>query len=1182
MSSKKRADPIEGIDKKSTFETADKLNNKHDLEQKEKHDEEQERKVVKEMDDQKNVGKSDIAIASFNDKPRNLISDPTTTSNYLTNSYERMTSNFRTIAQEEIGKSHLSERALNVTLDIKPLNSWDHGEVFKRRPIFTIVNGIPSIVKLKKTVGLAGNDIALERLLTGRYGELPFVTESVKLFSSGTTSVHFVIDSKNTTENLQYDPETITSSTLNLEAFTVTGDDGTVSEDTKSRTEVFGGLLELCLKLAEQCDVIVQNVKTISVSAIPSDDDNDPLALLSGHSVPQEMLPHIYFSTHLHTLSWYKTEIRRIIPKDEIVIGEYGNVQYSNQGLIKLRSSYAVVTDNLAATLLRYHHLYLESKKQSPSVYIQLLEALTPHGSTVHLRCDSESFDYQVYLPSPQEIEQYIFLYLLSPRIRATAMNHQFNLLKNTKGISEVSYLSKLDGMNAPLDPTLTKMQINEIVIKTISGLTIDHFYQAMVLELNHAIIEPHITLLSAFTSPQDAALALLSICFDALIFPNTFWTNLHAYVLPIYGAIRYLAKDLYMQMISVGYTQNIKHKKGLTKKDFISGEVPFLFSRTASMPQVLRELVDAISPVGYLYEIPFANTFLNPFINSDPQFYIPFTYNCRLPLSTDIDTPFAEQVSKVILVITKLIHIYVKHNGSHRSVVQPIINMLTVIEVAARVYGNILHYEIFILYRLLANGPETLYTTYRGESCFNNAHRIGLVSSVSLPPMGLPAVDLSNTFPSGVGLFGLFAINGDRMTPYAQDIKSTSPSSFMFQNPSVRLRDFIEMVEKAMPIASAFGLMNHILQTNHNEDSSFHFLNSIIGSSHKASVAAKILKWLLNGVDPDTLMSQVGDILVPFRHPDTRFLAVRVCEVGVNTEPIEGDPQKSRLFCQPLQLLNPYREKKLDAVLKMVVGVQSPFHRYITSIVIARKFFQELSPDNRHDDPKLIVHYDDDADTIGVTMTGGESMVFFAINGVKYTSPIAPNFPRGIRVIIPNPSRITEDEWRFLTSAVESAEWQLELNKIQFLGTITQVTYDMAHRLSETGILGWTNLKTLTMGQIRMYNFYETKFNILNSKVDVKSPGFAQYVCATEPVNRNCAIQGITGTAIGQHYMPPEKNMWTIGNLNPEDIPRMANGVKKIDWGVNFNNFIDIWTPNATFNQTPIFSYIPPRGESL
>lgn len=49
--------------------------------------------------------------------------------------------------------------------------------------------------------------------------------------------------------------------------------------------------------------------------------------MYQGKKIPKKMIPHILIGAYAHTLTWFATDVERIISVDEIELGEYDSVQ---------------------------------------------------------------------------------------------------------------------------------------------------------------------------------------------------------------------------------------------------------------------------------------------------------------------------------------------------------------------------------------------------------------------------------------------------------------------------------------------------------------------------------------------------------------------------------------------------------------------------------------------------------------------------------------------------------------------------------------------------------------------------------------------------------------------------------------------------------------------------------------
>lgn len=276
------------------------------------------------------------------------------------------------------------------------------------------------------------------------------------------------------------------------------------------------------------------------------------------------------------------------------------------------------------------------------------------------------------------------------------------------RGVSEVIPADRFQSQVSGMDPYKIKGDVDDSVLRVVSGYHLQHYEQMMVMEITHAFIEPTCEVNTSFSSIQEAVVVLLATLCDAISFPATFWTNMNMFSVIIYRAFQYLIPQEYQRLIDWGYTPDLRDVCTLTRTDLQDGNVPFFFTlHPGSLPTLIRRFRHALEPVGELYVLPIGRSRWSSLINDAPTFYIPFRYVKRVRIGEVPETPFSGSIRQGIDCIKNIIKAWVRVNSQSKQVATSIFIMQDNFIMMGRVFGSIGHFELFIKYSNLANGPE-------------------------------------------------------------------------------------------------------------------------------------------------------------------------------------------------------------------------------------------------------------------------------------------------------------------------------------------------------------------------------------------------------------------------------------------------------------------------------------------
>ncbi|QXG83184.1 MAG: hypothetical protein [Diaphorina citri cimodo-like virus] len=1093
------------------------------------------------------------------------------TSNAIDKLDDIVESKYHSIREKEKIERRKAE-ALNL---IKDANEWDQVTYEGSVPYIKIVNEIPSIVDIKKK-DIEAVDTDLLAPLPSSFDALSFIKNSCAMFTSNTQCVSYQIKTKGTYASLEYDPETLLESTIKLNAFNVIGADGVAIDNAEHKTRMLAGLLEMVLKMRVLGDVFIKSVPMVTIQN--SEINAEPLRILKGKNVPREMPPHIYFSMFRHDLIWFVRDIHAIVPEDEIRIGEHDGITKVTGVNAKLCSYVATTTDSIFATL---HHLFMaqhETRKLNARIYTQAISAIAPPGSSLTHYQDIDLDLWEGYQPNQIDVNRYVFSYMLSSTMRQSNFSYLTTLASEFQGISEVSTDEQLIGLGINVTSSEAAGQIRESLLSVVRGYSLNHFYQAMVMEVNHAIIEPNMDVDQTYTSLQSSCFALLAAGLDAICFPATFWTNINLYALVIYRACAFINAGEYPRMILNGYTASHPYVIPLSRQQLLEGEVPLMMMPGNAKPPLYAAYYNALVPVGEVIELGIGQSQWCPNITADRACYIPFSKGHFDIRTINVDTAFSTRVAILITALEAMINDYGRRKPNEKRSTSSLTSMLSALNAIRYPFGSCAHFELNYIYRVLFNGPETVWTTYRGAQQPNLVNRIGLISSdPNVQGSGLPTVNFSKAF-FGIGLWALISIIPNR----AKIDSKTSLPSLVIGTPMPRFQRFMSMVQSSLKIGDSFGIANYLLTLQLDDDSPWSYMMNVFGPNIKAGLTSDILRWLAGEEEYNKLFNPRDHNVLNRLFLDWRLRQPIFSLISPLGNAIANRDRIHPVYEGVITLIDQFDALKLEVSLYTMSGANSPFHRIIDEVVFAFTSFSNFSPDNRHPEPDVTIIYDTEDETVGSAVFGTDNRVYFTVNGNRWYDMEQEGFPERVRVEVENPIRVRDIDWAFLWTAIQVKGWQVYFKNLTFIATVKVITYQSANAASALTARDWDVMKQASEGQIIPITFYDTTSSLLNVKTQHKPAGCIQYTCATSPVQRNSLVKGIAGFSQGEQYQPPSRSNWVIGRDAPDRIPADANGTPKYKGDVNFNNYLKCYTANAVLDDAPQVRYLPPSLSSI
>lgn len=274
------------------------------------------------------------------------------------------------------------------------------------------------------------------------------------------------------------------------------------------------------MRLRSQGDVYIVNPPMLSIGTIVS---NGPQNILRGKTIPLGNEVNILFGSYGHTLSWFEKEIKSILSPGDVYYGEMDTIVKCANTNAKAHSNYAIGTDHIFASLHRLFMYEHDASKANALMYLNAIKSLTIAGSTVSTLGDLEIDMWENYFPSQNDASHYILSFLLSSSFRQSQYSYLLEMIKTTGGISAITASDKVRQLSLTIGSGEPRDLVDEALIRITRDLTLEHWYQTMVMERAHAFIEPQICSLNSYSTVQDAAFTLFAIGVDALCFPNLF-----------------------------------------------------------------------------------------------------------------------------------------------------------------------------------------------------------------------------------------------------------------------------------------------------------------------------------------------------------------------------------------------------------------------------------------------------------------------------------------------------------------------------------------------------------------------------------------------------------------------------------------------------------------------------------
>lgn len=1056
------------------------------------------------------------------------------------------------------------------------LNDWNIISNSSSSSRVKIVNGIPSILKMKRDGWTDYQDDLLTTILPSSISQVKLIANSIKMFSSGTNLVTYHIESHNTFEPLTYDPESPPSTSLKLSSVLVSPLDG-----GQSRTDVYAGLMELILKLMKQGDVFIVQPTKLQLAAIQSD---KILEKLRNEKIYESEIENILIGVAFHSCPWFRRDVLDKLSIDDMRFGTVATGEMIYGGTFKESEYAAVATDHIFATL---HAIFMNQQRErrsDASAYERALKILAPFKSVINLRTDIGRDLYHIYKLTRSDAHAYIFGFLLSSAVRTTQYAYLQDYFKRMRGVREISSTDRLEIGIQGIDMFQVKASIEEVIKSMIRGLNINHWYQMCVAELTHAFIDPVCSINFVFSDIQTTVVALFGLALDALCFPNTFWSNIHIYSYILYTAWAFIANSESVSMLAGGYAGNYLNVRQLTKNEIREGIIPKIFNRQLNnaMPRFMGMFLGAIAPVGELYRLPLNDEEWCPYIKQNNSFYIPFTKERRERLGSAGNSLLYERINTVLELLSDMTNRWSAKHSQSRALTGQLLTTLMNYRPIARAFASMCHNEMHLLYKNAANGPEIIATHYQGETTVNVSNNYGICSAVPNPINAHRSCDPAvSVFPC-IGLWGLLSLTSDH-TDLKGVRNADTTSSFQFENPVIRYEHHEKMVTECAKVANAFGIMTEVITKSRDQNSKFSLLEREFGASLKSGTANLILEWIIPQVDLKRFIYGTQHNLIDSSLNDLRFTSPKVCRInsiGTVMDPLGDDID---IFERPLILIDNYDRMKLDVAVEVVASESSPIHRYGKGLIVGKGRFETLTPDNRHSDDVEVVMYDIDDNSWTYQIVGKDLKVCFNYRGNIFHGVHQQDFPENIRLTLENPHLFDASFWTLVKDAIDVKNWQVDFPNVQYIAKVLSLTSDQAIQYNSSQVDAWQVLRELKPGEVIAWTFLDTTKDILNNKVDLKLPSGIQYVCAVESVDRNIVVRGIIGKEQFGVYTPPKHNMWSIGTYRAGEIPYYNNGIPKyLGADANFNNVVKIYTDNVKIDEKPIVIYIPPSGDQL
>lgn len=1056
-----------------------------------------------------------------------------------------------------------------------PLNGWSDSGVLSGYDSYKIVDEIPSLFKVRVTkLPMVTSMVDPDPQGWSHY---TFVNDSITAFSGNLELVDYVIDSNATFEKISYVDDQIPRTTLHLENYQVSIQNQPGIENHNDRTSLMTGLLELIFKTRRSGDVFVKGSRIETYGSMSISDS--PTSTLVGIKLVAGGQPSVFIGVTSHELQWFRDSVENAIPADSMTIGETSVVAHQIGKPVKIYSYYAVCTDALIATL---HHIFMKKffhYRLRTHQFTTLVEIFSPLGGSVELTYADTNVDlFFVMGLSRTMIDQYRFMFILSAQFRKHVISTIVSLAISMEGLTVVPTIDVADVFETTaVNTNNTTIFQNQLSIM-IRPLTINHFYEAMGLEIFHAFLSPSNPRKSGFASYQDAALNLLAIGLDAIIFPASFWGNIGLFTKAIYDALRILDFASYERLMTKGYTADHPMPVDLRKDEVLAGQIPFIYTNPPAGR--ISSFMDAIQPRGTLIPLPNGNSEISTSLNSDPQFYIPWSWESRRSFGTITDTQLSDAVTSLARVINAFILRHKVDKGLSNAEVGAITTLIDQITIErGKTMGSVLHAEGHLIMRQLANMPWLMHSTYTGERAPNLANYIGIYQTASPNEIGFPCNDEAVQYPHGIGLWTLLNINSSQIAK-AGPVDSNGSVSLVIPDPLVLYNKFVNDVTHCVEFAEAYGYMSMILLAQEREDPEYAFLLQVLGRNLKTGVVAQVLDWMLpRGSEP--IITYLNSVSLTVRRPDQRLRDPGIAHLDYTGRRVVPNRHDGDVFRRKLNLIDPYEMQKFKVACTFIGDSASPVHKIGKGLTFSHETFTNLSPDNRHSEVDIIIEYDPKA--FPIRITGDVSIIGFYYEGVLYTDIKSPEFPCDVRLVIIVPGKLGRARWDFLKLLIMNKGWQLFFPDQLFIARINYVTSSAASLRGDMFDFYWRLLSTSLYGSVLMVEFRDTTSDYVNPAIVVTPSVYDQYVCAIDSVRRNVLLRNAYSLRQPLNYVPPSLVNWEYGKTVPGNIPTDSNGRYKYKSNeVNFNNPILVFTNNVEIGKFPDITYNPPLIQEI
>lgn len=1077
------------------------------------------------------------------------------------------------VKADEIKKAN-EERlklALNSSRHLQPLNGWGIKSKVEGHDTYKISDVIPSLIKLRVSK-VEGVETSLHDPDAAGYSKYSFIKKSMTSFSGNLKLVDYVVDSEGTFEKISFDDSSIPVGTMHLENFEISPENQDGIESYKKRTNMLSGLLELIFKVRKSANVFIRPENFVTFGSMVA--SAAEVGILLNSRIPDGGQPSIYIGVYGHELPWFREDVSGMFSYEDFVYGETSESNMLACYPLKIYSYYGTTTDSLFATL---HHIFMNQFEQyriHPRDFTRYVQMFSPLGGSIHINVDSEVDLYHVMGLSPTMIDQYRFMFLLSPQFRNHVTSCLVNMAINMKGLTIVPAPDVADVFeSSAVNINNTTILQNQIATE-IRPLSLEHFYEAMGFEVFHALKSPPNPRRSGFASYQDAAVALISIGLDALIAPNTFWTNVGIFSKAIYDAIKVLDNTSYVRLMRKGYTKSNKYVVDLGKDALLQGEIPFLFTNP-DQTSLVREYLRALDPCGKLITIPNARSEIASNITPDNMFYLPWDFKRRDNFSSISESPLSYAVDILIAAVSDFINAHQKKKKMANAEVGAILTLISqMTNERGRILGSVLHCEGNLIMRQLVSMPWLMYSTYRGESKPNTAPFIGLYQTKKPLAQGLICNDVDANFPHGIGLWALLNLQSPQISKLG-NVSGDGSFPLIIPDPIILYHSYENDVKHSVLYGEGYGFMSMLLNSHDNDEIEYAFLFEILGGNLRAGTVIQVLNWLLpNGVEP--IISYNNGTKSVVKRPDMRLRDPGISKLDSYGYPINNDIEESDHFNRPLKLIDEFEKKKFKVAATVLADQLSPLHKISRGLTLASQTFENLSPDNRHRPCRYEIEYDDNS--FPIVMVGQKSKICFNFNGELYLDPNDVNYPHDVRVEIKVCGVVKKEIWDYLRENVMRRNWQIFFPEILYLGKVDYIGSYKARLLGEMFDTYWNLLIESKYGELIEVTFYDTTSDVLNAALQIAPSSYSQLVCCVDVIRRNVVLRNAYSLRRPEGYVSPSKEMWTIGKEEPTAIPTDSNGRQKFKLPfINFNNYLKIFTKNIVIGEFPVMKFIPP-----